>query len=740
MPAPEPKEIRETFKDYRNDWRAVREEAAMDMRAISPTGPWSDEDREARKENARPCVHLDQINQYLNQTNGNVRKNKRAVKVMPKGDGANDQDAAKRSSLIMGIEERSQAQPIYLGAFQSMIERSYGFAVIRTEYRDDTSFDQDILIKPVPNPDTVLISPNYKQPDASDIPDGFLLEQVPKKDYKRKYPNVKVTDFSGEVMGQENASDWVNDRTVQVGEYWRVEYDYSKLLLVQMVDPATGEALGGPRIFSEDEWKQLKEAGAKGEVKRERRVASPHVTQYMTNGLEIIDEVPWAGTRIPIISCLGPERWTVEGNAPKRELLSMVRFARDPQMLYDFLATQECEEAGMVPKTAFVGAKGQFESDKETWEELNKVPHAFVQYDIIIDGATGETLPAPSRAQYVANFEQYELAKDAAARSLQASMGISPLPDAAARRNQKSGVALEKIDNMESLGSYHFVDRYENCFLYNMGWQINELISPILDTQREMPIALPDGKRKVMQLVGKTSHPIDDQGAYNVQGSDGQKLDDDHFHTAKGDFDVTISTGPAEASEREEQGDFVDGLLENVANLPQPGTPQAKVLALGIRMRPTLGPVGQQIADVFDPPSADNLPPEAQALVSQLKGQLMQAQQELQALHMDRAGKVLEQRTKLLIQQMKEDGDNLRAQLANDIKILLGEIEAKAQSQSERAQLYQKFWEENHGAAHDVGMAAMEQQHAKELAVQGAALQPQAPPDQPAQAQTTAGQ
>src|SRR5208282_5487544 len=118
------------------------------------------------------------------------------------------------------------------------------------------------------------------------------------------------------------------------------------------------------------------------------------------------------------------------GNS-KRELLSIVRFARDPQMLHDFLATQECEEAGMVPKVPFVGAKGQFESDGETWEEMNKVPHAYVEYDPITDSTGQNVLPAPSRPQYIPNFQQYEMAKDSAARSLQASMGITPLPDAA---------------------------------------------------------------------------------------------------------------------------------------------------------------------------------------------------------------------------------------------------------------------------------------------------------------------
>jgi len=732
VPTPDPKEIRDCYQDYRDAWREIRDEAMADMRAISTAGPWTDEDRDARKGSGRPCIHLDQLNQFLAQVNGNVRKSKRGITAIPKGKGANDQDAERRSAVIMGIEERSQAQPIYLGAFQSMTERSYGFAVIRTEYKDESSFDMEILIKPVMNADTVLLSPYYKQPNASDIRDGFLVELTPKKDFKRKYPKARVTDFGDQDLNDSTITDWIKDKYVQVGEYWKIQSKWKTLLLI--------ETEKGPVIFDEDEWKAAKEQGLTGQVKRDRKVEEPEVFQYMTNGLEILDEVPWDGSRIPIISCLGPERWTTEGGIAKRQLLSMVRFARDPQMLLDYLASGECEEAGQIPKAPFVGAKGQFESDKETWDEITKVPHAYAQYDILTDLPAGAAQPPPpQRPQWTPNFQVWEIAKDAATRAIQAGMGITPLPDAAQRRNQKSGVALEKIDDMESLGSFHFVDRYENGFLHNMGWQINELITPVLDTQRDMPVSQPDGKRSTMQLVGNTSHPLNEDGTYEVQG-----LDQGHLHTGKGEFDVTISTGPSYQSEREEQDEFVDSLTENIQNLPQPGTPAAKVLALAIRMRPTLGPIGKQIADVFDPPPVDpnDLPPQAQAAIQALQQQLQQAQQEAAALHMEHAGKILEQQTKLLIQQMKEDGDNQRAQLANDIKVLLAEIGTKAQADSERQQMYKEFWLENHGAAHEAGMQAQDQQHAQELAQQNATLQAQTAQSQPAgqQAQAQPGQ
>jgi hypothetical protein len=458
------------------------------------------------------------------------------------------------------------------------------------------------------------------------------------------------------------------------------------------------------------------------QILRERDVAIPYVMQYLTNGLEILDEIPWAGSRIPICACFGKELWMTEGGVAKRKLLSMVRLARDAQMLFAFLATQECEEAGMVPKVPFVGYKGQFDSDRETWTELNKVPHAFVETDVLIDAATGQILPIPARPQYIPNFQQYEIAKDSARRSIMSAMGITPLPTAAQRASEKSGIALEKIQDQEAVGSFHFTDNVDR-FIANIGWQVNELLEPILDTTREMPISKPDKTRATMHIVGTTSHPLDEQGAYDVQG-----LPEDHIHTGKGDFDVTVATGPDHASERKKESEFVDHLIENIQALPIPPAIGAKLLAIGIRMK-NLGALGNQLAELLDPPNTENLPPEAQAAMAQLQAQLQALQTENSALHADRAGRVLEQQTKMQIEKMRTDLARFEKNVDYITQIVKAELAAKSKADATTAQLdaqrelAQLGFDHDqidraHDAAHEVGMAGLEHDNATELAAQ----------------------
>lgn len=65
-----------------------------------------------------------------------------------------------------------------------------------------------------------------------------------------------------------------------------------------------------------------------------------------------------------------------------------------------------------------------------------------IQVDALTDPTGQNILPPPERQQFTPNFQEYEVAKDSCRRAIQAAMGISPLPTAAQRDNEKSGIAI----------------------------------------------------------------------------------------------------------------------------------------------------------------------------------------------------------------------------------------------------------------------------------------------------------
>ena len=185
-------------------------------------------------------------------------------------------------------------------------------------------------------------------------------------EFKRQYPDARVTDFTEE--DRRVAKDWLQDKQVLMAEYWRVEVTR--------------------------EWNRRKT----------RQVEKKKVVQYITNGIEILESNPQPGTIIPVIPFIGLERWIDEGAGPVRKLFSLVRIARDPQMCLAYLCSLEMEEAGLTPKSAYLGYVGQFETDKEGWDTATKIPHPYLQVDPIPDCANGTILPLPQRDPVHAEF------------------------------------------------------------------------------------------------------------------------------------------------------------------------------------------------------------------------------------------------------------------------------------------------------------------------------------------------
>src|SRR5215831_14710676 len=72
--------IRKRYRYHFTAWQKIREAGAKSIQALSQEGPWASEERQARKQAGRPCIHLDQLTQYTNGFMGEVRQSPLAVK------------------------------------------------------------------------------------------------------------------------------------------------------------------------------------------------------------------------------------------------------------------------------------------------------------------------------------------------------------------------------------------------------------------------------------------------------------------------------------------------------------------------------------------------------------------------------------------------------------------------------------------------------------------------------------
>lgn len=645
------REIREDFTYFRDFWTDNHNEWKTDLKFVSGD-PWDPDAREEREDNSRPVLSPDELGQYLNAAINNLRQNKRAIKVNPTGQGATDKDAERRAAIIKGIEYKSNAQSAYTNAFENAINCGMGFFRVTTKIISDEG-EVNPWIKIIENPLSVLLDPNAKEADFCDQKRCFVMDVLRKRDFARKYPKAQKRSFEADDV--KIAPDWFQAENILVAEYWRVDgYD---------------------------------ENGEGGKV-----------TQYITNGLEILEKNDWPGSWIPIIAVTGKKMLVPRGNEIKIMYASMIRLARGPQKMLAYIASQEAEEFGMAPRAPFVGYVGQFETDKDSWELLNKVPRAYVQADPVVDEATSSILPLPARPAFTPNAQAYEIAKESWRRSIQASMGITPLPTAAQRQNEKSGVALDKIQSQQAIGSFHFTDNFDRA-IENAGRQVNELITLVMDTPRQVGVRQPDDTHDMMHV------------APGGQGAPPDVAPEDTFDPTKGEFDVTISTGMSYQSQREEASAFVDTLIGEMANLPLPPQAKATLLARAISLK-DIGPIGDELAKIIDPQGdGEPVPPQAQQMIAQL-------QQQLQALnaacqHYEQKIQELEFEKKAGL--VKNQGEYAVAKLKIEAGLAEAEINTKAQNLSERMEFVGDLIKQLIEQQHEKQMAAQEAAHAQDL-------------------------
>lgn len=662
------REIREDFQYFRDFWSDNHDEWKTDLKYVSGD-PWDADARQEREDNKRPILSPDELGQYLNATINNLRQNKRAIKVIPKGSGANDTDAERRSAIIKGIEYKSNAQSAYTNAFENAINCGMGFFRVTTKV---ISKDGEVTpwIKIIENPLAVLLDPNSKEADFCDQKRCFVMDVMRKRDFLKKYPSAQKRSFDAEDV--KTAPNWFVAENILVAEYWRID-DYDE----------NGE--GGT------------------------------VTQYITNGLEILEKNEWPGSWIPIIAVTGKKMLVPTGSEIKIMYASMIRMARGPQKMLAYIASQEAEEFGMAPRAPFIGYVGQFETDKEAWDTLNKVPRSRVQVDPIVDGATGQVLPLPTRPAFTPNAQAYEMAKESWRRSIQAAMGITPLPTAAQRQNEKSGVALDKIQSQQAIGSFHFTDNFDRA-IENAGRQIDELITKVMDTPRQVGTRQPDDSHQMLHIAPGGQVPQQQPGEPPVSP-------DDVFDPSKGDFDVTISTGMSYQSQRAQASDFVDILLQELPNLPIPPQAKATLLAKAITLK-DIGPIGDEMAKIIDPQGdGEPIPPQAQAAIAQAQQQAHEATQVATQLAQEKQSKMWEHLGKMKELEAKFQGDMALEEKKLQTQLAVAEVETKAQNISERMAAVEELTRQLHDQAHEVAMAAQAHQQAQQINAQQGAQQ-----------------
>lgn len=636
---------------------------------------WPDETKRKREAEGRPCLTINKLPSFIRQVTNDARQNRPSIKCHPVDDDASEEVSEILNGLIRNIEYSSNADVAYDTALDHAVTGGFGYFRISTDYASDDTFEQDILIERVVNPLNIYGDPYSTSADSSDWNVAFVTELLPKAEFERKYPKAATQGFEAD----DHNDQWFTDDRVRIAEYW-----------VREEVPAMVFKLSSGEVVSEESYAKMQDLLEVMQVTVEdRRQAMSHkVTQYIITGAEVLETNAWAGKYIPLIPVYGDEL-NVEG---KRHFISLIRFAKDAQQMFNYWRTSATELVALAPKAPFIGPKGAFNTDAAKWASANTTSHAYIEYD-------GQT---PPQRQGFAGVPAGALQEAMnAADDMKSIMGIFDA-SLGAKSNETSGRAIMARQREGDVSTFNFVDNLSRA-IRHAGRVIVDLIPAVYDQARIVRIIHEDGKNESVKInqEHQAEAPDQEQGG-GMQGMAEQTEQQEFnqgviklYDVTVGRYDVTCEAGPNYTTKREEAS---NQMLQFVQSFPQSAPLIGDLIAKNLDW-PGADDISDRLKAML-PPQVQGRDPMVQQLqqqmqhmdgqarqaLGQLRQQLQQAQQEAQSKQMDYQLKAKEL-------ELKQHESQLRSQelqiQAHESQIKMHEAETKrlsAQSNAEHNQ------------------------------------------------------
>lgn len=515
--ANEIKQAIELCQTDQQHWRDIYRYAKEDSEFLSaePGCQWIQQLYNDRRKSGKATLQIDHTAQLINSVVNQIRMKTPAIKMIA-GDGADKETAEIFEYFIRGIQYASNADDAYDLAAQCAVRMSIGFIRVDREYASDLDFNQRLCIKRVINPLAVYLDANSVDLDGSDAMHCTILDVMTKESFARLYPGEAPVSFdAGQPMIKNE-----NDRII-IAEQFKIKEE--KAMIGLRPDGVIEMAQDG------------------NEYLQTRPITKRKVIHSKMSGAGYLEEPRvFPGKYIPIVPVYGEEFW----NEGKRHLVSLTRRARDPQMLYNYWKSIECDVLDNQPQAPFIAALGATEGLENDYKRPGKTP--VIRYNAFDEN--GNPLPAPQRQQPPTTSPGLFQASQNALMDIKATAGVYDT-SLGAKSNETSGVAIAQRSQQTDVLTFHFNDNLSKS-VRQVGRVLQYAVGDTYDTPQIIRIVNTEDETQEVGINGARV--------------EGQERD---YYLNKGQFDMKVTTSLPYTTRRAETAAFLGDVARSSPDL-----------------------------------------------------------------------------------------------------------------------------------------------------------------------------
>lgn len=524
-------EALDRFETSSDAWSYCYDAALEDIRFVdSEDGQWDDATRQSRVN--RPCLTFDKLSSAVDQVVGQQLQMLPGVKIRGAEEG--DQDVAEiYEGLIRQIEQRSGRA--YKTAFKFSVKGGWGVWMIDHDYVDDTSMNQDIILREIKNPFSVLFDPIIQVQELKECRYAFMFEDMEKDEFERLYPKAK-TGAGERFYSTGNERAWINEDTIRVADYFRIVFEDRRL-----VQLSTGEV-----VDYEDIEPIIDELNFKGvTITNERLVEGRKLERFKMTGIEILEEYECVGRYIPLVPLLG-KTTNINGKFLTRGL---VRKAKDAQRMYNYSRSTAIEVTALQPKQPLMATPAMIKGHEERYRNLMTSNDPVLLFNFDNGQKPFREAPASPSSALLTDVQISSDDIKSTTGIFNASLGQ--------QGNETSGRAIRERQLQGNIATYEFVDELVESIKYT-GEIFVDMIPKIYDAERQIRILGEDDREEVM-MINKPQ--LDLQTGETIIIND----------LNRGHYDVKVTSGPSFSTRRSETAEQLGTLFGQNPQMAQLG-------------------------------------------------------------------------------------------------------------------------------------------------------------------------
>jgi len=490
---------------------------------------WDPVVEQRRKDQRKPVLTFNRLIAFVAQIVGNRLMNETEIRVFP--DKAGTKPIAEiREGLIRSIFKNSNADFARDEAAKYQVIGGEGFFTLRLDYTSDDVFEQEIRLSAVTDPYSCVMDPLGIEPSGEDCQWGFVGDDIPQQEFKRRWPWASETSFINEKVWNKNGY-WLAEDTVRIVSYWRMVTEGTKTLALY-IDGTVHD------VTDKEEYEYINFVETRSDGSPYiREVPNRFARLYICSGNDILEgPYDYPISSIPIYRVPG---WEVN-DGEKIHRWGLIRFLKDPQRLHNYWRSTVAEQLVAAPRNKWLTTPDAVKGHEAKWRRAPTADDPFLYFN---DGEPVPThVPPPGIDAALVNE---------AGMASQDIKDISNIHEAGLGMpsNEVSKVAIQQRQQVSDVGTYIYVDR-RRLADQRCAKNINELIPYIYDTQRTLTITGRDNKTTLM-TINDPSDPNSD--------------------VTLGKYGITVSTGPASETKRtlaaEQMMAFVNAMPQAAAGV-----------------------------------------------------------------------------------------------------------------------------------------------------------------------------